>query len=519
MPNLCPAKKGLFRRMRPSLRVAGQPTIAPLTSATSTPSNAGVTLMGQGLRLGIQLIGIVALSRLLGPDAVGIVAMVLAVIAIAAVVGDLGLSLAAIQARELTDAQKTNLHWVNTSLGVIVASVVAGCAPAVGAFYGAPETVPITVWLATVFALNGIAVQFRVELIRNSRFRTLAAVDVAGPACGLAVGLFAAVTGASYWALVAQQIVGAAVAMALAVLLARWRPGMPRRGVEIKGLLRFGAFAFLAQALTALSVNLTTVFVGQSGGNAPAGAYSRAHQLATMPSSQIAAPLTRVVMPKLAAEAANPGAFLEATVRVQRTLMYGIGAPLSLLAGAAPSVTLLALGDQWDASIPLVRILTLAAALNLIGYIFYWLHLATSRTGQLLAIEATSRVVMIGLIIFAARFGAESVAWSAVAGAAILLSSYWIFALPKLGLRFGAMAIATVPPLLCYSLATVVAWATEWLVRSHTSSPALGLAIATVGWLVAAAGAAVMVPAVRRDARRAFDEVKRLARRNSAPLS
>ena len=65
----------------------------------------------------IQTASLVILARLLTPEDYGIIAMAAVIIAFADLFRDLGLSAAAIQKKELTNKQQTNLFWLNIIVG------------------------------------------------------------------------------------------------------------------------------------------------------------------------------------------------------------------------------------------------------------------------------------------------------------------------------------------------------------------------------------------------------------------
>nr|MBW4043298.1 oligosaccharide flippase family protein [Acidobacteriota bacterium] len=137
----------------------------------------------------LQLASLVVLARLLLPADYGLITMAAAVIGVAAVIGDFGLSLAAIQAPHLSQQQKANLFWLNTGIGALVGLLVAASSPLIAGFYGEPRLVPVTVSLGSVFVLNGAAVQFKVELNRRSRFRALGIIDLGSQAFALGVAI------------------------------------------------------------------------------------------------------------------------------------------------------------------------------------------------------------------------------------------------------------------------------------------------------------------------------------------
>ena len=60
---------------------------------------------------------VVVLARLLSPHDYGLMAMVVVIVGVGEIFRDFGLSSAAVQAKELSVAQRDNLFWINTGIG------------------------------------------------------------------------------------------------------------------------------------------------------------------------------------------------------------------------------------------------------------------------------------------------------------------------------------------------------------------------------------------------------------------
>lgn len=416
--------------------------------------------MGQWAKYSVQIVALVLFSRLLNPEDFGVVAMVLAVVGVAHVLGDFGLSLAALRAAELTDQQRTNLFWLSTGVGAVLAVGVCALAPVLVRIYDESAVGPVAVGLSSVFLLNGLAGQFRTELNRALRFSTIAAADVLGQVLGVVAGLAVIVAGFGYWGLVAQQATAAGVTLLVLVGRARWRPGWPATGAEMGSLLRFGGLTLLAQVANYISSNVDSVLIGRVWGSATLGAYSRAFQIARLPVQQVAAPLTRVVLPQLSARLTDPPAFASAVRTAQlllTTLLLGI---LSFVAAAARPLVDLVLGPGWDEAVPYVRALCLGGAFQAAAYIYYWVLLAQGRAGVLLGSELGARVVMVAMMVVAVPWGATWVALAAAAGQLLLLVSGAVVALPRIGVPARPLLAVSLRPAAAFGLAFVVtAWA------------------------------------------------------------
>lgn len=98
-------------------------------------AGAAKTMAGQGARMVVQFGGIILLARLLSPEDYGVMAMVTALVGICEILRDFGLSSAAIQAKSLSKAQRDNLFWMNSAIGLVLGLAVFAGAGWIARFY------------------------------------------------------------------------------------------------------------------------------------------------------------------------------------------------------------------------------------------------------------------------------------------------------------------------------------------------------------------------------------------------
>ena len=465
----------------------------------SASGNALLALSGQWGKYALQLAALVVFSRLLSPADFGLVAMVTAVVGIAYVIGDFGLSLAALQAQELDRHQRSNLFWWNAVIGLAVAGLVSAAALPLAALYDDPRVTAITLVLSSVFLLNGLGVQFRTELNRALRFNVIAAADVIGQAAGFAAALVAAFAGWSYWALVLMQVVAALITNVIVVVGARWWPGRYRRGTPMRSLLVFGANTFFTQVVNYISTNIDQVLIGRVGGAATLGFYNRAFQIARVPAQQVAAPLTRVMLPYLARRLDDRSAYLSAVSRAQLALATLLLSLLAFVTGTGDWLVPVALGAGWETTVPILRALCLAGALQAIGYVSYWVLLSQGRTGLLFVSEFGARVVMVALMFAVVGYGPVWVALAGAVGQLLILVAALTFALSRAGVPSGPVFLPAVRPALLFGAAGAAAYTVGHLLPA-TSPDLLSLLTAAVVF-AAVCALALVFPAYRRDLR------------------
>jgi PST family polysaccharide transporter len=188
-----------------------------------------LTFGALGFKVAIQFGTVMILSRLLPPQAFGLLAMIAALTEILEQIKDFGLSAATIQKTDITHDQVTALFWINSVIGVAVAFALFAAAPLLAQFYGQPELTDITRWLALAFIISGATTQHWALLRRQMRFKTIVSIDVGSELLGMTTAVVAALAGVGFWALVAQRLVYTGAVMLATWSTSRWRPGWPRR--------------------------------------------------------------------------------------------------------------------------------------------------------------------------------------------------------------------------------------------------------------------------------------------------
>jgi O-antigen/teichoic acid export membrane protein len=494
------------------LEVAPKESAPEKSLAQSAASGILVTMTGQILRIAVQVLSVVILARLLSPTDYGLLAMVAAVIGVADIFRDFGLSTAAIQAKSLSRDQRTNLFWINTGIGIVLAGAVFALAPVIASVYGQPALVEIAQVLSITFVLNGVATQYRADLNRKLAFSTLAAADVVSPIIALAGAVWLAAGGAGLWALVGQQLIQYTVMLVMVVWGAKWLPGLPRRSVPMDGMLRFGWNIVVTQLINYVSNNADYFIIGLRSGAVALGNYSRAFQLLMNPLNQVRSPVTRVAIPvlsRLQDDDDQYGAFL---LRGQLALGHSLGFVLGIAAGAAAPITVLFLGgDEWSGVAPLLALLAVAGVFQMLAFVGYWVYVTRGLTKRLLQDTIFSSSVRLLLIIVGSQWGVVGVAAGYALGPALTWpATFWWLSrfttIPIRGLYLGALRIVFLS-----AVSVVAAWSATTLLEDTLAVVAILVAVAAAG--LTCAMVCLVLPPFRRDALAILDVARRMSRR------
>lgn len=473
-----------------------------MTAATSGRGagarGGAITVVGQGLKALIQLLSVVVLSRLLGPEDFGLIAMVTVAVAFGELVLDFGLTAAALRSTRLTQAQASNLFWLNVGLGVSLGVALALGGPALAALYSEPRIAVIAPVIGLSLVFRGLQAQLQVHLARNHRFTAIAVTDVASQALAFVGAVVAAMAGLGFWALVIQVVVLAGSLFLLRVATARWVPSLPRRGVGSGPLVRDGANYAVSQVLTFAAGNVDTFVIGVRWDSQVLGYYNRAFQLLTLPLSRLLTPLTSVAVPMLTRTRDSAGDVVRLLSRIQTVIVLPVAVLFALAAGSADALVPVLLGDNWTPAVSLFQILAVGGALRALAHVNYWMFLVLAPSRELLRLNAVTKSLTVGLVVVAATVSVEAVA---VAYAFSLLLSWpinlaWLKKVAKTPVRPFLL------PGLRYLIVSLPIAAAGWLTGLLVEADLLvSLFLQVAAGLAVAMAAVAAVPALRADLR------------------
>jgi O-antigen/teichoic acid export membrane protein len=232
-----------------------------------------------------------------GPEAFGIVAQGVVYIAIVGLLLDQGFSSALIQRPRVEPEMPGAVVSVNLAVGGALMLLTVAVASAWADFMSTPELTLVLTLLAPTLLLRAASVTPRAMLMRKMRFRTIGIADVTAAMAGGALGVGAAVLGASYWALVVQ-ILTTDVVLLLMLLLARAgvRPNMRLR--RVRDIAAFSWRAFAAGLLiNSVSRNIDNLLVGKFQGPTALAYYGLAYRSLLLPVQLLSVTIGGVLFP------------------------------------------------------------------------------------------------------------------------------------------------------------------------------------------------------------------------------
>jgi O-antigen/teichoic acid export membrane protein len=384
---------------------------APTTGLRRATLSGGLaTGLAQATQFVLQIGAIAVLSRLLGPDAFGVVAMVATIGGLMQTLTDAGLGTATVQRAQITHGQVSNLFWVNAAIATLLAGALVALAPALAWFYREPRLIPVAVALAPMFLLNGLAVQHIALLRRQMRYNVLAAIPIVSTLAGVLLAIVMARLNASYWSLVGMQLTTSLFACVLAWLLTEWRPQLPARGRGTGPLVSFGLKLAFGNSIWTLAKSADGVLVGRVWGVDALGLYSRGGTLMLRPLDQIMAPLDGLIVPALSRMQAEPERFRRVAFELfDLVAMMSMVGSATLLALSYP-LTLLVLGPRWADAAPIFAAFTFVALYVPTSNVASWLLTSQGRGADVMRFAAVTSAMTVMALLVGVQFGPLGVA-------------------------------------------------------------------------------------------------------------
>lgn len=348
-----------------------------------TVRGGAITAAAQVANIFISLAAISVLARLIDPADFGLIGMVTVLTNFAAMFVDSGLSMATVQREKITSQQVSNLFWIASGLGAVIALIVACLAPFVAWFYGEPRLTAITLALSVSFLFSGFTLQHQALLRRNMQFVALSTITIVAILIGQLAGIAWAwqfyKSEYDYWALVLIPITTAGVRLMGTWLACRWQPGWPTARVGTRGLVEFGANLTGFNFVNYFARNADNLLIGWYYGPVALGFYDRAYKLLSIPLRQINGPITGVAIPALSRVIEDPAKYRRFFLRLLQLVLI-ITMPLAaFLFSTRDWCVDLLLGPKWAAAVPIFAWLSLAAFLQPFSQVTGWLFLSQGR--------------------------------------------------------------------------------------------------------------------------------------------
>lgn len=399
------------------------------------------------------------LSRLLTPEAFGLVALALVFIALLKLVEEQGMADALVQREKLEPEHLDTAFWASVGLGLFLALLLSLGSTFIARLVNEPDLAPVLTWLSLSLVIGGFSNVQRAILTRELRFASLTARTLSSVVAGGIAGVIAAFAGLGVWSLVIEIITRQTAAVVVLWTASAWRPTWRFSRSHFRELFSFGSNVVGFKLLRFGERRIDNLMIGSLIGAAALGFYVVAYRLLNLIINITTSVVGSVAFPVLSRIQDNVDQVRRAYYKVVRmTALMAFPAFLGLIA-IAPEATRLVFGDQWDASVPVMRVLAVAGLAQSVLLVNGVLLKSLGRPGWRLAIMTVGVVVLIGAFAVAVQWGIVAVA-AALVVVTYAMAPAWLAAVHRL-IRLSPLAYVRQigPPLVASLLMTGLVFA------------------------------------------------------------
>ena len=371
---------------------------------------AGFSISSQVINYGIQTVGTIILARLLSPDLFGLVAMVETVSLLLQNFGFNGITEAVVQREDLTHVQLSKLFWIYMAMILALTVGFILSAPLLVWFFHEPQLSRITIAMALIIPLSGLATCHIALLTRNMEFQRIALIQVISVLLSTAAAIIMAFQGMGYWALVLRRIAMQFLIAALAWILCRWRPSGLARGVRVAPILRFALRTYMTFLVDYARKSVDKILIGKILGKTSLGHYDRAYQLAGVLPNQLSASLSGVSLAAMSRLKDSREKYIDLFAKNLSVIAF-VAFPASvLLTLVGKNLIVLLIGGKWIEAGKIFSALGPSIGVVVVYYAIYWLHFSLGRADRLLKWSTFTLAVSLVAYTLGIQFGSIGVA-------------------------------------------------------------------------------------------------------------
>lgn len=412
-------------------------------------------------RAGFQFAQVAILARILSPQDYGLMALVTVVLSYTSMFSDMGLSAAFVQRQQITQEERSGLYWLSVIVGVVLMLLVMAASPLLALLFDKPQLVPLLVLTGTNFLVISLGQQLRVESEKNLNFQWPALIEVISSGIGFVVAVVTAYMGFGVYALVVASMVTAWVALVLSWLLMSngWRPALHFRWVEVSWFVRFGSAMVTNNMLNHITSTIDLLLCGRLLPVSQLGMYSVPRNLVLQIQFLINPIFTRVGFPLIASIQNDKERVRQVYLKTMNNTA-SINAPIYIfMAVFSPEIVALLLGDKWQDSASLLRVLAIWGLFRSFGNPLGSLLFGMGRVRLSSYWNLAQLLIFSVAIWWGAMFGAAGIARVLAVLFIVMFFPAWAMLVrPVCGAKFWEYSKQVIMPSLCAVFAGLVAW-------------------------------------------------------------
>lgn len=375
----------------------------------------------------VQFVVTLVMARLLSPTDYGLIGMLTIFIALSQTLIDSGFSQALIRKQDRTEVDNSTVFYFNIVVGFALYVILYASAPFVADFYNEPQLCALMRVVCIGVIINSLAVVQRALLTVKVDFKTQAKASLVAAVVSGIVGISLAFAGLGVWALAVQQLLSLSINTLLLWLLSHWKPIWAYSWKSFRELFSFGSKMLASGILDTTYNNIYQIVIGKVFSASSLGHYTRAHQFATLPSSNITGILQRVSYPVLCQIQDDDERLAHAYRKFLKMSAFVVFPMMTLLAGLSPSLVPMLIGEKWAFCAQLLTIICFSMMWYPIHAINLNLLQVKGRSDLFLRLEIIKKILGVAVLCISLPFGLVVMCYASIVTSliALVINTYY----------------------------------------------------------------------------------------------
>ena len=305
----------------------------------------------------IRFISGIILARMLTAYDYGCIGMLSIFMVLSEAFIDGGFGSALIQKKSPTQEDYSTIFWWNIAMAFAMYAVLYVSAPAISRFYDIPLLCDVLRVQGVVLFIYAFNIVQRNQLKKKLNFKVLSIVTIITSVTSLCITIYLAYKGFGVWALVAQNLITAAIPAIVFWFFIKWRPIWTFSWKSFKELFGFGFYMFLTHLINQFCSKLARLLIGKIYSPATLGYYSKASGTEELASHSISSVMTQVTYPLYVQVQDDKAALGNMVRRLTMALSYVTFPLMFILILTAKPLFILLYSDKWIQSVPYFQVL------------------------------------------------------------------------------------------------------------------------------------------------------------------
>ena len=366
----------------------------------------------QYVRLAVNFLLVVSVSRLLSPSEVGTAVIGVGIMLIAMGLKEFATADFLIKRTEILEEDVRTAFTILLLLMAMVTLVVVAAAPWVGSFYGEEKLTTFLRIAAFAGLIECLSGPITGLLRRDMAFGKLAFINISSVTVNALVVIVLAAMGFSFmsfaYGLVAASTTISVLSFALRPDFSFLRPSLS----SWRTVASFGGYNGASQVINRLYESMPQLVLGHVLPHSSVGIYNRASVVSDIPDRIFLAGASLIAFPALAAELRRGQSVKEPYLLALGHITVFYWPAVILIAVLAYPIVGLVLGPQWDAVAPLLQVMAIGSLAWFPVILTSPVLLAVGAVRDRMLADLTGRSIAAVILCFAALFGVMAMAVS-----------------------------------------------------------------------------------------------------------